>query len=232
MCVFKRFHSWITWIDQLMNYCEITLVYMSQQGFYRIKFSQTLWSNLADHNPRIIVWDFLVWSVTLTTSDQWQRARELGQPIRGVRQICMSFLPRLALPAACFVCLRKQTDRELDTNCTDFSSVLSAHEDSGDRRGLPEPDRTGAPPVRDESLTRRFLPGDRERTTAAHPSLLPQPTRPWPWWLCSGLPPPVQQARPTAARGRWVEEGAAGAGASFLGKKKKTKKKKNAPAGK
>lgn len=136
------------------------------------------------YNTSSIVWDFLVWSVTLTTSDQSQRARELGQPIRGVRQICMSFLPRLATCSVfCLSARRGERNGLRPGHGRNFFSVLSAHEDSGDRRGLAEPDRTGAPPVLllEESLTRRFLPGDRETNTAAHPSLLLQPTRPWPW---------------------------------------------------
>ena len=190
------------------------------------------------------IWEFLVWPVTLTTLAQWQRTRELGQPITGSRQSCMSFLPRLQ-PAPCFVCLSAHQGWNLgvrrcccccwlDTNGGKLSR-LPAHEDSGNRRGRTEQDRTGAPPglwsqvppppllllLLDESLTRHFLPGDRDNLNGASSHILlpslpfpssppPLPSkaaahRPWPWWLCSALPPPVQHprpARPTAVRGR------------------------------
>jgi len=185
----------------------------------------------------ICIWEFLVWPVTLTTFAQWQRARELGQPITGVRRSCMSFLLRLQ-PAPCFVCPSAQQWWNRGVRCwrgTNGGNLpwLHAHEDSGSRRGRTEQDRTGAPPglwslevLLNESLTRHFLPGDRDNLSGASSHvLLPSPPfsssfspppppplpseaaahRPWPWWLCSALPPPVQHPRParrTAVRER------------------------------
>lgn len=121
----------------------------------------------------ICIWEYLVWPVTLTTLAQWQRTRKLGQPITGIRQSCMSFLPRLQ-PAPCFVCLsaHQQWNRGvywLGTNGGNLS-WLPAHEDSGNRRGRTEQDRKGAVPglrsqvLLDESLTRHILPGDKRQS--------------------------------------------------------------------
>lgn len=55
---------------------------------------------------------------------------------------------------------------------------LPAHEDSGNSRGRTEQDRKGAPPglrsqvLLDESLTRHFLPGDRDNLSRASSQIL------------------------------------------------------------
>lgn len=168
-----------------------------------------------------MVGEFLVWFVTLTTLAQWQPARELGQPITGSRWRLKSFCFAL-LPAACFVCLfvRKISGTAGWSQTPDVSSLL-AHEDSRSRWAESERCSVESGAAGWESLTRQyFLPGDRGRSSGASffppftvslvPSTAAAAHRPWPWWLCSDLPPPVRHPRPAAARGRWVEKSGIG----------------------
>lgn len=170
----------------------------------------------------ICIREFLVWPVTLTTLAQWQRARELGQPIRGVSGSCMSFLLR-SQPAPCFVCLERQ-GWNLRIFCLHWPGAnfgypprTPAHE-GGRERGRSERRRKGVRlrgQVLDGSLTRHFLPGDRVRLSRASSLILlllhllfcilsAATRRPWPWWLCSDPPHRAhpRPARPTAVRGR------------------------------